>query len=94
MKESRSKNPTQPTQSSSCKVADQLRPDTPAGVIEIIETQMKRAAEAAQRIENEGSVVRDMKGSVIPHPAIAIELKASQVVADLLAKHKARGKTR
>jgi hypothetical protein len=56
-------------------------------VVTLIATQLDRAEEAAERIAREGSVVRDTKGSVIAHPAIAIELAATKLAADLLGKH-------
>ena len=40
--------------------------------------------EAGERVAWEGSVVRDMKGAVIPHPAIAIEAAAQKLAAGLL----------
>jgi len=79
----------QPTRSKNYDaVAKQVRDNTPASVIELIARQLDRADDAKARIEKEGSVVRDMKGSVIPHPAIAIELAATKTAADLLGKHK------
>lgn len=69
-------------------VREQVRADTPESLIELIAKQLDRASEAAERIEKEGSVVRDMKGSVIPHPAILIEQNATKLAADLLTKNK------
>ena len=69
-------------------VQKQVRPKTPESIIELIARQIDRANDAKERIEKEGSVVRDMKGSVIPHPAIQIELAATKMIAELLAKHK------
>ena len=60
-------NPEQPTRSKNYDaVAAQLRDETPEAVVELIARQMDRADDAKARIETEGSVVRDMKGSVIP----------------------------
>jgi hypothetical protein len=70
------------------EVRSQLKLSTPEGVISIIEKQVERAIEAARRIEEEGVVVRDMKGSVIPHPAIQIEMAAHKMIVDLMVKHK------
>ena len=67
-------------------VAKQVFSDTPESIISAIATQIDRAEEAAERIEKEGSVVRDMKGSVIPHPAIAIEQGATKLYTDLIKK--------
>ncbi len=44
------------------------------------------ARDARDRVVREGSVVRDMKGSVIAHPAIAIEAAAVKVYTSLLDK--------
>jgi len=70
-------------------VRSQVKPDTPAGVVEQIAKQMVRNIEAGKRIEEEGIVVRDMKGSVISHPAIKIEIDSGKIISDLLFKHKA-----
>lgn len=69
-------------------VRGQVRPNTPPAIVQLIARQLDRADDAHERIEQEGSVVRDMRGSVIPHPAIQIELAATKTAADLLAKHK------
>lgn len=83
-------NRKQPTQSKSYDiVAKQVRAKTPESVIELIARQLDRADDAKERIEREGSVVRDMKGSVIPHPAIQIEIAATKIAVDLLRKHRA-----
>lgn len=72
------------------EVAAQVKPGTPGAIVDLIAKQLERAKEAASRIETEGSVVRDMKGSVIAHPAIRIELDATRLAAELLARHKGR----
>ena len=53
-----------------------------------IARQMDRADEAQKRILEEGLVVRDMKGSVIAHPAIQIEKDACKIITDLLHRHR------
>lgn len=53
-------------------------------VINVIVAQIERQNEAARRIKEEGIVVRDMKGSVIEHPAIKIELAAAKMISDLM----------
>lgn len=68
----------------SSPVSEQVKARTPAAVITMIETQLERAREAGERVSREGSVVRDMKGSVIPHPAIAVEASAQKLAAGLL----------
>jgi len=55
--------------------------------VEVLAIQMDRAEEAHRRIEEEGIVVRDLKGSVIPHPAIKIEIDAGKIISDLIKKH-------
>ncbi len=79
----------QPTPSRNYEAArDQVRPNTPDLIVELIARQLDRADDAKERIEREGSVVRDLKGSVVAHPSIAIELAATKAAADLIAKHK------
>ena len=67
------------------EVWDQVRPDTPDAIIEAIGVQLFTAREARERIAREGSVVRDMRGAVIPHPAIKIEADAMKIYTGLLA---------
>ena len=69
-------------------IRSQVRDKTPESIITVIATQMDRADDAKDRILKEGIVVKDMKGSVIPHPAIKIEIDAGKVIADLLGKHR------
>ena len=57
-------------------------------MVELLACQVARAEEAKERIEIEGAVVRDMKGSVIAHPAIAIELTATKAINELFMKWK------
>lgn len=70
------------------KVRKQVSSKTPEGIIEQIARQMDRADEAQKRIIKEGIVVRDMKGSVIPHPALTIEKEACKIITELLYRHK------
>lgn len=70
----------------SIPIAEQVKSRTPVAVIQMIETQLERAREAGERVEREGSVVRDMKGAVIPHPAIAVEAAAHKLAAALFDK--------
>lgn len=69
------------------RAQESVGPRTPDAIVEQIAAQMDRADEAAGRIEEEGVVVRDMKGSVVPHPAIAVEQAAAKMICDLIAKH-------
>jgi len=54
---------------------------------------MVLARDARDRVVREGSVVRDMKGSVIAHPAIKIEADAVKIYAGLFDKWGARPPT-
>ena len=69
-------------------VIRQCKPNTPPGIIDIIATQMDRATDSAERIADDGLVVRDMRGHVVPHPAIKIEIDAAKVITSMLEKHK------
>jgi hypothetical protein len=69
------------------EVTCDVAPRTPYAIMEAIAIQIRTAREARKRIEREGSVVRDMKGSVIPHPAVAIEAAAMKLYTDWIAKH-------
>lgn len=70
------------------KVRNQVKAKTPESIIELIAKQLDRASDASARIEAEGTVVRDPKGCVVAHPAISIEITATKLATDLLAKHK------
>jgi len=75
-------------------IGDQLDAQTPAAIVKLIETQLVRAADAAARIVSEGLVVRDMRGSVVAHPAVAIEAAATRLAAELIKKHQRTGSAR
>jgi hypothetical protein len=70
------------------EVFEQCHASTPTATVEAIAIQIKLARDARSRIEEEGIVVRDMKGSVIPHPAIKIEADAIKLYTELLRKSK------
>lgn len=85
-------NQEQPTLSENLldEVFEQCHPSTPTSTVEAIAQQIQLARDARARIDEEGIVVRDMKGSVIPHPAIKIEADAVKLYTDLLKKAKAK----
>ena len=68
-------------------IRNQVKVRTPQTIIDMIAAQMERIKEAKKRIDEEGIVVRDLKGAVVPHPAIKIEQDTIKLVADLLKKH-------
>ena len=70
-------------------VKAQCKPNTPEAIIKLIARQLIIAEQAAERIEIEGIVVRDLKGGVIEHPAIKIEANATKLAAELITKNKA-----
>lgn len=65
----------------------QVMPMTPQSIRESIAVQILTARKARSRIEEEGLVVRDPKGSVIAHPAIKIEADAIKLFTQLINKH-------
>jgi hypothetical protein len=76
-----------PTNSAAMEyAASQCRPGTPALIVEAVAGQVQRMRECKARIDIEGVVVRDMKGSVIPHPAIKIEKEACEMVHTLMQR--------
>ena len=68
--------------------AIQLHPKTEETIIRSLAIQISRLEESKQRIDIEGIVVRDLKGSVISHPAIKIEQDATKLIADMVKKFK------
>jgi hypothetical protein len=61
---------------------------TAPALVEAIATHIMRARNASKRIAEEGDVVRDMKGSVIAHPAIKIEAEATKIYSSMIIKAK------
>lgn len=70
------------------EVFEQCHPSTPTATVEAIAQQIAMAREARARIDEEGIVVRDMRGAVLAHPAIAIEADAVKLYTALLQKAK------
>jgi hypothetical protein len=68
------------------EVTEQCPENTPMLTIEAIAQQILLAREARRRIDEEGIVVRDMRGAVLPHPAITIEADAVKLFTMLLQK--------
>ena len=71
-------------------IKDRVIKTTPESIVSVIAAQLDRLDEAKRRIAEEGIVVRDLKGSVVAHPAIKIESDATKLIADLLRKHRKR----
>jgi hypothetical protein len=69
------------------EIQPQLNRRTPPVILKTIATQIIAAREARERVDEEGSVVRDTKGSVVPHPAIKIEADAIKIYTALIAKY-------
>ncbi len=70
------------------KVKEQVKSYTPEIVINLIADNLTIIDEAIKRISEEGVVVRDLKGGVIPHPAIKIETDVGKTVSDLMEKYR------
>ncbi len=82
------KQPT-PTHSKNYETAENACDDeTPLPIIGMISRQLDIAEDARHRIEREGIVVRDIRGTVVAHPAIEIENKATKLAHELIVKHK------
>jgi len=65
----------------------QVRDSTPMGIVNIIVGQYQIASEAKARVLEEGIVVRNIGGLIIPHPAIKIQNDAERIIAGLLGKY-------
>lgn len=61
----------------------------PMAVIKSLAAYLKIREEARDRIEKEGIIVRDMKGGVIEHPAIKIEISATKMILEITTKYPA-----
>jgi len=71
------------------KAIERCTDRTPIGVLEILAEKMKRLDTAQTKLDDEGLVVRDMKGSVIEHPALKI---VKDVEKEILTLFTAYGK--
>ena len=69
------------------EIYEQVSSKTPDAILEAIAVQIYTAREARDRVLDEGSVVRDSKGEVIPHPAIKIEANAIKMYVDMIEKN-------
>jgi hypothetical protein len=68
----------------------ELQSFTPARIVEQVCEYRRIAAEAINKIDAEGSVVRTLKGDVIAHPALKIHAEATKAEALLLKDWAAR----
>ena len=66
----------------------QTKPNTPKMILDNIAKARLLSHDCGERIEREGAVVRDLKGSIVPHPAIKIRNEQDKIVADLIAKYR------
>ena len=69
----------------------QCKNHTPKAVIKIIAEHMVIASEAQKRIEEEGTVVRTLKGDVIQHPAIKVHQDSNKIIASMMKEWDSRG---
>jgi hypothetical protein len=67
-----------------------LADNTPKGVVDIYEHHQKNYREAIRRIEEEGQVVRDMRGAVVAHPSLAIQQSSADAMLAILSKYAQR----
>ena len=74
------------------RILSQVNASCPESVIEIIETNMILSDKAGARVEKEGIVVRDLKGSVIQHPAIKIQADAQKIISNMMDKYRNRAR--
>jgi phage terminase small subunit len=68
----------------------QLSNRAPGIVVEALAHQIETLREATRRVAEEGVVVRDMRGAVVPHPAIEVARLATREIAALVGKWPAR----
>tara|TARA_R100000742_G_C4202100_1_gene30896 strand:- start:101 stop:349 length:249 start_codon:yes stop_codon:yes gene_type:complete len=54
-------------------------------LLEAASLQIARMRDAAERVEEEGLLIADVKGNPIPHPALEIERLAAEQLRRLLA---------
>lgn len=69
------------------KSREHLNDDAPFGLFEIYDSHCRNYDEAIRRIAEEGQVVRDMRGAVVPHPSLAIQQSSADAMAQILTKY-------
>lgn len=70
----------------SSKSREHLSDDAPVGLFDIYDAHRVNYDEAIRRINEEGQVVRDMRGAVVAHPSLAIQQASSDAMVQILAK--------
>ncbi|MDQ4502172.1 P27 family phage terminase small subunit [Sinomonas sp. ASV322] len=61
-------------------VANDFAGNVDRAALEAFCTLMARLREARQRVEDEGMVVKDPRGRVVPHPALAVERQTAEQI--------------
>jgi len=69
------------------KAMDETKRTTPFGIVQILADKYKRLDDAKRRIDEEGLIVRDQKGSVIEHPALKIITTHEKEILDILKQY-------
>jgi len=74
------------------ELLDQVSKKTPYVILEAIAAQIYSAREARKRVLEEGSVVRDIRGEVVPHPALKIEANATKLYVEMVTQNQPKVK--
>jgi phage terminase small subunit len=69
------------------EIIEQCRSNTPEKIIDMIVELATIANDAKKRIDNEGTVVRTLKGDVIAHPAIKIHSDTTKNIAAIMKEY-------
>lgn len=69
------------------KAENELSPRAPDVIKKSLANYMRMAYESNDRIAKEGVVVRDLKGSVVAHPAIKVYKDVVREIAKIIQNH-------
>lgn len=72
-------------------IASECKKRTPLRIVQAIADHRRIAAEAIAKIDQEGTVVRTLKGDVIAHPAIRIHAEAVKAETALIKEWASTG---
>ena len=72
------------------KAQSAVKPITPNAIVEIVARKMETIALCKERLDKEGHVVRDLKGNVVPHPAIQIIDSTEKQLLEILRTYGAK----
>lgn len=64
-----------------------LKQGAPSGIVDITARKLETFEAMKKSIDNEGHVVRDLSGKIVPHPAIKILEETEKQLLDIYSRY-------